>query len=148
MAKNKFHDEILLMETNIDDMTGENFGFLLNLLIDNGALDVYYTSAYGKKNRPLYILSLMIPIDKEEFFAKIIFKYSSSAGIRTQKLNRIIMDREIISVNIDGFNVNIKKLCYYDIVKYYPEWDNCVEVAKKINSTPQDIYNKAISLIK
>lgn len=148
MKKNEYHDEILLMETNIDDMTGENFGFLLNFLMDSGALDVYYTSAYGKKNRPLYILSLMIPVDKEEYFAKIIFKYSSTAGIRIKKIDRIIMNRKIMQVNIDGFIINIKKLIYYDIVKYYPEWDNCVEIAKKINSTPQDVYNRAILLLK
>ena len=47
MKKNEYHDEILLMETNIDDMTGENFGFLLNFLMDSGALDVYYTSIFN-----------------------------------------------------------------------------------------------------
>lgn len=140
-------DKVLLIETNIDDMTGENFGYLLNLLMDNGAIDVSYTSAYGKKNRPLYILSVIVPIGKEKDFAKIIFKNSTTSGIRIQEIDRIIMDRQILKINIDGYNIDVKRLYFEDIEKFSPEWDNCVEVSKKLNITPNDVYNKVMSKI-
>lgn len=141
--KDIYKDEVLLMKTNIDDMSGENFGFLLNALLEMGALDVSYSPAYGKKNRPLYMLTVMLPKESEKDFAKIIFKYSTTAGIRVQSVERLIMGREMMNVYVEGEVVSVKKLYYDDIEKYCPEWDDCVRVSKKLITTPTDIHVKA-----
>lgn len=143
-AENK--DEVLLMKTNIDDMSGENFGFLLNTLMDTGALDVIYSPAYGKKNRPLYMLTVMLPREREKEIAKIIFRYSTTAGIRIQAVDRLVMAREMISVSIEGEPVSVKRLYYNDIEKFCPEWDDCVRVSKKIITTPADVHCRAMLL--
>ena len=143
-AENK--DEVLLMKTNIDDMSGENFGFLLDTLMGKGALDVSYSPAYGKKNRPLYMLTVMLPKEREKEIAKIIFRYSTTAGIRVQTVDRLVMAREMMAVNIEGEQVRVKRLYYDDIEKFCPEWDDCVRVSKKIITTPIDVHCRATLL--
>lgn len=143
-AENK--DEVLLMKTNIDDMSGENFGFLLDTLMGIGALDVSYSPAYGKKNRPLYMLTVMLPKEREKEIAKIIFRYSTTAGIRVQTVDRLVMAREMMAVKIEGESVNVKRLYYDDIEKFCPEWDDCVKVSKKIITTPTDVHCRATLL--
>lgn len=143
-AENK--DEVLLMKTNIDDMSGENFGFLLDTLMGKGALDVSYSPAYGKKNRPLYMLTVMLPKEREKEIAKIIFRYSTTAGIRVQAVDRLVMAREMMAVSIEGEPVRVKRLYYDDIEKFCPEWDDCVRVSKKIITTPIDVHCRATLL--
>ena len=143
-ASNK--DEVLLMKTNIDDMSGENFGFLLNALMETGALDVSYSPSYGKKNRPSYMLTVIAPRNTEKDFAKVIFRYSTTAGIRVQIVDRLVMGREMLTVNVEGQPVKVKRLYYDDIEKFCPEWDDCVKVSKKIITTPTDVHCRATFL--
>ncbi len=61
------------METNIDDCSGEMLGFVLEQLLENGALDVFYTSIFMKKNRPAYRLSVVCLEEQLDVLQKIIF---------------------------------------------------------------------------
>lgn len=139
-------DEIISITSNIDDMTGENFGLLFDILIkQDGVLDVSYTPAYGKKNRPLYILNVLAQIGEEEKIARLIFKNSSTAGLRIRREKRIIMDRNFIEPVVDGQKISVKRLVYGDIEKFYPEWSDCVKAAEKIGRPVAEIYAKALA---
>lgn len=137
-------DEIISITSNIDDMTGENFGRLLDILIKNdNVLDVSYTPAFGKKNRPFYILNVLTKIGTDKQIAEIIFKNSSTAGLRIRQETRIIMDREFIEIVIGGEKISVKHLTYGNINKFYPEWSDCVKASEKTGTPAAEIYTKA-----
>jgi uncharacterized protein (DUF111 family) len=75
-------DEIYVMETHIDDMNPEVFGFLMELLLGAGALDVGYTPIQMKKNRPGIRLTVVSPADKLEELGRIIMIESTAIGVR------------------------------------------------------------------
>jgi len=131
---------IVQMETNIDDMTGESMGSLLNFLMEKGALDVFYTPTIGKKNRPAQKLTLLIRKGEEKTFAKELFSRSSTAGVRFLEIPRIIMDRDFVEADVNGEKIKVKKLTFEDIVKYCPEWDSCVAASEHTGMSADTFY--------
>ena len=140
-------DRIYQISTNIDDMTGEALGFLLDNLLSVGAYDVTYTQATGKKNRPTHIMNIILPFNLKDIIIETVFKFSTTAGVRISEIDRVIMDREFKNVDIQGSSIKVKILKYHDIEKASPEWDDCVAVSKIIDMTPIEVYYKAMSII-
>ncbi|MDP4183326.1 MAG: nickel pincer cofactor biosynthesis protein LarC [Bacillota bacterium] len=124
-------EEIALLETNIDDTTSEILGFTMERLLENGALDVFYTSIYMKKNRPAYILSVLCKKGDEEKFVDIILKETSTIGVRRSIVSRYCMDREVVKVNTQLGDVRVKLSSMGDIKKVAPEYEDCREIARK-----------------
>lgn len=142
------HDEVTSITSNIDDMTGEEFGFLMDRLIKaDGCLDVSYVPAFGKKNRPLYILNVLTKRDAENEIIQTIFKHSSTAGLRVNLEKRAVMGREFVNATVTGENIRVKRLFYGDVEKFYPEWGDCVKAAEKTDKTPREIYMKAVAKV-
>lgn len=147
MTYELYTDKIYQISTNIDDMTGEALGFLLDKLLSVGAYDVTYTQSTGKKNRPTHIMNIILPFNLKDIIIKTIFKYSTTAGIRISEVDRVIMDREFKTIDLFGNSINVKILKYGDIEKVSPEWDDCVSVSKIMDMTPIEVYYKAIGII-
>ncbi|MDE7168974.1 MAG: nickel pincer cofactor biosynthesis protein LarC [Mucispirillum sp.] len=137
-------DNILKIEANIDDMTGEHFGFLLNKLMASNALDVCYIPAFGKKNRPLYILSVMAKSEDRDNLLDIIFKYSSTAGVRIEKIDRITAERDFIEREVMGEKISVKRLVYKNHIRLSPEWDDCIKIGEKHGVSPAEIMRLAL----
>ena len=142
----KHQENVILIECNIDDMSGEFFGDVMGRLFAAGALDVWFTPAYGKKNRPLYQLSLLVNPDDEEPALREIFAHTSAAGVRRRFVNRVVMDRAFIDVEVEGLTIAVKRLAWKDIVKYSPEWDDCAAISRQINRSVAEIYSLARTL--
>ena len=142
-----YTDKIYQISTNIDDMTGEALGFLLDNLLSVGAYDVAYTQATGKKNRPTHIMNIILPFNLKDIIIETVFKFSTTAGIRISEVDRVIMDREFRNIDLFGNNIKVKILKYHDIEKASPEWDDCAAVSKIIDMTPIEVYYKAMSII-
>ena len=142
-----YSDKIYQISTNIDDMTGEALGFLLDNLLSVGAYDVSYTHATGKKNRPTHIINIILPFNLKDIIIETVFKFSTTAGIRILEVDRVIMDREFKNIDLFGNIIKVKILKYGDIEKASPEWDDCVAVSKIIDMTPIEVYYKAIGII-
>ena len=142
-----YTDKIYQISTNIDDMTGEALGFLLDNLLSVGAYDVAYTQATGKKNRPTHIMNIILPFNLKDIIIETVFKFSTTAGIRISEVDRVIMDREFRNIDLFGNNIKVKILKYHDIEKASPEWDDCVAVSKIIDMTPIEVYYKVMSII-
>ncbi len=81
-------DRILELSCNLDDMTGEELGYAMEVLLDAGALDVFYTSIYMKKNRPGILLSCFCSPSEKERFTELIFLHTTTRGIRFQSFSR------------------------------------------------------------
>ena len=102
------HDTILTLETNIDDCSGEALSYTLQQLMDAGALDAFCIPIYMKKNRPAYLLKVICsPADREKL-ESIIFRNTTTIGIRVQELARTKLERKILAVETPWGMADVK----------------------------------------
>lgn len=133
-------DEIVLLETNIDDTTPEILGYTMERLLENGALDVFHTPVYMKKNRPAFILSVISRLEDEEKLVDIIFRETSSIGVRRDVKQRYVMQRELITVNTGFGDSRVKISSYNGFKKAAPEYEDCREIAKSTGMPIERVY--------
>lgn len=137
--KNKKTNEIFLLETNLDDITGEDLGFFMELCMNEGALDVFYTPIYMKKNRPAYKLSVITKRTNVKSMAKLIFKHTTSIGVRFTKYRRFEMDRTFENVETKYGKVTKKILKYEDIEKESYEYEDLKKIATENNMSIEEV---------
>jgi uncharacterized protein (TIGR00299 family) protein len=135
-------ETVTVMETNIDDCSGEVLGSLFTLLKDV-CIDMFFTGVTGKKNRPSVLLTLLCRRENIRKAAELLFYHSSTAGVRYRTEDRIIMDRVFVTSEAFGNEIRVKKLSYGDIIKYSPEWDDCVKYSAEKGIPAMDIYTQA-----
>jgi len=127
------HEEIeeqSLLETNIDDMNPEFYSYIEEQLFEKGALDVFKTPIIMKKGRPAIKLSILVNAQKEKDITDIIFKETTSIGIRKFKVEKVMLARDFKTLKTKYGNVMIKK-SYYEgkLVKYKAEYEDCKKIA-------------------
>ncbi len=133
-------DEISILETNIDNMSPEIMGYTMEKLLDSGALDVYYTPIYMKKNRPSAMLTVLVKCGEEKKISEIIFSETSTLGIRISHSQRLCMDRELVKVNTQYGDVRVKVANIGDIMKFAPEYEDCRSIALKTGMPIKEVY--------
>lgn len=134
-------DCIYKLETNIDDCSGEALGYLMEKLFDKGALDVSYTPVFMKKNRPAYQLNVICNECDMERLEKIIFKGTTTIGIRRIRLERTVLKRELINVNT-SIGSALVKVCYLDMEKrFYPEYQSVSAICDDKDIPYIEAYN-------
>ena len=131
---------IVVMETNIDDCPGEVLGYALERLFENGALDVFYTPIFMKKGRPAYRLTVSCRKDDISKLQNIIFKETTTIGIRYRYESRTELPREIIEVDTKYGKVKAKKVNNNGETYVYPEYESIKEIAKKNDIALKDLY--------
>ena len=133
--KEKASNELKLLETNLDDSTGEILGYVQQSLIAKaGVRDVWATPISMKKDRPGVMLSVLVESSAEAETASFILRETSSLGIRTRTVERIIAERSIeeLSLAIGTCNVKIKSLGG-QVVSASPEFEDCKKIAEQID---------------
>lgn len=135
------HDTILTLETNIDDCTGEALSYTMQQLLDAGALDVFFIPICMKKNRPAQLLKVICKPESRKTMESIIFRNTTTIGIRFQELNRTKLERKIIALETPWGMADVK-CCYYgDETYYYPENDSVCRLAQKNKMGFSEMYN-------
>ena len=142
--ENKERDFIYKLESNVDDCTGESLGYVMESLFNSGARDVHYTPVFMKKNRPAYQLNVICKEEDIEKLEEIIFKETTTIGIRKIKMERSILKREIKTVNTSLGEVQVKICDLSSYKRVYPEYDSIIEICKKYDMSYQDVYNTII----
>lgn len=157
------HDEVYRVDCNLDNITGENFAFLLEELFNAAALDVWYTPIFMKKNRPAYQLSLLCCAADLDKFSAIIFKHSKTLGLRYSKWQRNMLEREILKYEVDlEFNEAAKqaaedsdflalqaKIAYLDGKEdLRPEYEAVANFARKLQIPYAEAYAAVLDLAK
>lgn len=135
--------ELRLLQTNIDDMNPEIYGYLMEQLFSVGALDVWLTPIQMKKNRPGTILSALAPIDKEPDVAEWMLRETSTLGVRSQAFSRYEAGRRTQSfdTSLGSVTVKIKELGGH-IVSFAPEYEDCRRLALDTGLPLQEIYRR------
>ncbi len=136
---------VVLMETNIDDMNPEFFGSVMTRLFAAGALDVFMTPIYMKKNRPATLLGVVARRSDEAELAKIILSETSTLGLRVQPVYRYEAQRELRSVETPFGKLTVKvKLLDGRAVQAQPEYDQCQAAAQAHNVPVGEVYLAAL----
>lgn len=105
---------VTVLETNVDDCSGEQLGYAMECLLREGALDTSCIPVYMKKNRPAYMLQVICRPKDEEKMETVIFRETTSIGLRKYREERSILPREIITVTLpDGQEVRVKKCSHH-----------------------------------
>jgi len=138
----KYTDTINVLETNIDDCSGEILGYVMDRLFENGAKDVFYTSIHMKKNRPAYKLTVLCFDEEVEKLEDIIFSETTSIGIRKRKEERVCLKRNMTEVSTKYGNVKAKAVFVNDCKRFYPEYESVKDVAKKNNLPLYVVFNE------
>ena len=122
--------QVVLLETNLDDATGEMLGYVHERLFAIGALDVWHTPIQMKKNRPGVLLSALVPQDLEPAAADLILAETPTLGVRTRLVDRHVAARESRSMSTDLGTVSVKiKSLRGRPVSVSPEFDDCRRIA-------------------
>ncbi len=132
--------EIAVMETNIDDTTGEILGYTAEKLIQNGALDVFFTPIYMKKGRPAYRLTVACRKENIEKLQTIIFRETTTIGIRYRYEKRNVLPREKVEVNTEYGLVQAKQVKLGEETYTYPEYESLKKIAEEQNIPLKDLY--------
>lgn len=132
-----------MVECNIDDMRGEEFQLLMERLLEEGALDVFYTSIHMKKDRPATKISVLCAFDVLENIKKTIFLNSSTIGVRYYEISREKLERreEIVICKYGDVPVKISYLNGEEI-RVKPEYDICKYIAKERGIEINKVYNE------
>lgn len=135
-------DVICRLETNIDDCQGEAFGYVMDKLFQAGARDVNYIPVFMKKNRPAYQLNVICTPEDVEKMENIIFKETTTIGIRKQMMERRVLPREskMQETNLGCAKV---KICMLPdgTRRIYPEYDSTAMLAEKNGISYQEAYD-------
>lgn len=118
------HDTILSMETNIDDCSGEAIAYTLQQLLEAGARDAFCIPIYMKKNRPAQLLKVLCDEKDQKQMEAIIFRNTTTIGIRTQKMVRTLLDRRILALETPWGMADVKCCTYENETFCYPENDS------------------------
>lgn len=136
------HGELVLLETNIDDSTPEVLGYLMELLFEQGALDVWFTPIQMKKNRPAVMLSVLGPAHTEAVLTDTIMRESSTLGIRSRYISRHMAHREITKIDTSLGRVQVKiKRFMKNVVSVSPEYEDCRRIARELNKPLQEVFS-------
>ena len=122
-------DEIMVLETNLDDCTGEMLGAAMEILMENGALDAFYTPIFMKKNRPAWCLTVLARPEDAEKMERLIFLHTTTIGIRRHLDQRRILKREKAVVPTAYGELQVKRVVLEDGYRDYPEYESAKKLA-------------------
>ncbi len=144
-VKDAAQPRVTVIECEIDDMNPQIFGIAMDKLYAAGALDVFYVPVQMKKNRPGTLMTVIAPPEKRSTLADIIFRETTTIGLRHHEVNREVLAREIVEV-VTPIGAVRFKLARRDgrVVNAIPEFEDCARLAAAHNLSVKDVQAMAI----
>ncbi len=133
-------DIIWKLETNIDDCSGEALGYVMERLFEAGARDVHYTPVFMKKNRPAWQLNVICAGEDIEKLERIIFRETTTIGIRRVEMERTVLKREERMVSTALGEARVKVCQAEGVVRFYPEYDSVSRLARESGTPFAQVY--------
>ena len=135
-------DEILELNCNIDDMTGEAMGFALEQLMEHSALDAFTVPIGMKKSRPGVMLTVLCKEANKEEMVRLIFQHTTTLGIREKRCQRHILDRRMESVDTPYGKVHRKISTGYGVQRTKYEYNDLARIAREQNLSLFEVLDK------
>ena len=139
-------DTVVVLETNLDDMRPEGLGYLMERLLEAGALDVVFLPAQMKKNRPGVQVQVIGRPEQKDPLMEIMVQETTTLGIRFRYSRRMVLERNQEAVESPWGKITVKRVVREKSSRLVPEYDVCREIALKNNIPLRDIYQWIESL--
>jgi uncharacterized protein (DUF111 family) len=133
-------ERLLIVETNLDDVSPQIVGHLMERAFERGALDCFFTPVQMKKNRPGVLISILCrPQDRETFY-QLLFNETTTLGVRSHEVERRALPRETVLVQTEYGAIRVKVARTQGrIVNATPEYDDCRAAARKFDAPLRDV---------
>jgi len=135
-------DEVVELICNLDDMTPEAVAFAQQLLLDEGALDVYTMPIGMKKGRTGVLFTCMCKSDLKDKMVQLIFKHTTTLGLRENISRRYVLNREFNDVQTEYGSVRIKTAHGYGVTKSKPEYEDIAKIARDKGLSLAEVVNR------
>ncbi|MCX7681009.1 MAG: nickel pincer cofactor biosynthesis protein LarC [Anaerolineae bacterium] len=136
-------ERVVLLQCNLDDVTGEILGYTMEQLFASGALDVWFTPIQMKKNRPATVLSALTTPERVTALTQIILRETPTLGLRILPVERVVADRRIVEVATPWGKVRVKeKWLGGERVAISPEYEDCARLAREHGVPLQQVLQK------
>jgi pyridinium-3,5-bisthiocarboxylic acid mononucleotide nickel chelatase len=137
---------VTVIEANIDDLNAQVFGYLMEKALAAGALDIFYTPVQMKKNRPGVLLTLLCNPPDRERMTEIIFRETTTLGVRYRNEQREILRREFVTVETEYGQIRIKvsRAQNGQVMNVSPEFEDCRAAAEKQGVGLRDVQTAAL----
>ena len=127
-------ERLWMIETNMDDISPQILGHVMERAFDLGALDCYFTSVQMKKNRPGVLLSILSRAEQRPALTDLLFSETTTLGIRAYEIERRALERKIVAVETQYGPIDVKVAQLNGhVVKAMPEYEQCREAARRAN---------------
>ncbi|MBU3127408.1 nickel pincer cofactor biosynthesis protein LarC [Clostridium tagluense] len=137
--EDKVFEEIV--ECNIDDMNPELYEYIIDKLFNEGALDVYLIPIIMKKGRPGVKISVLCQASKLEKMKEVLFRETSTFGVRSFKVDKTMLQREFVKVNTSYGEINLKEAYYKgEKIKSKLEYEECKKIAEDRGISLREVY--------
>ena len=142
----RWQDNVVLLETNLDNATGEQLGFAMERLFEAGAFDVWHTPIQMKKNRPGVLLSALGPASLESRLAEVFLRDTPTLGVRVRPVGRYVADRDTVTVETEYGPMRLKrKWLAGEVVSAAPEYEDVAAAARERGMGWQAVAEAAAS---
>lgn len=135
--------DCVVVETNLDDMTGEALGYAMECLFESGALDVFFTPIFMKKNRPAYKLTVLCRESNVPAIERTIFKETTGIGLRKYAAARTVLDRAAGQVETPYGQIAVKSAAGCGVSGQKPEYESVRAAARQTGASFRDVYTSA-----
>lgn len=141
-AKVTADNGLWVVEANLDDMSPEWSGYLADRLREEGAVEVYFTPVIMKKGRPGFLITALVPAPYLEVCTSVLFRESTTTGLRFYPVQRKVLPRGIKEVIVDGEKVRVKVVSEEGRLRVKPEYEDCRRLAEKWCQPLPEIYQR------
>lgn len=137
-------DQLLVLEANLDDASGQVLGHVCKLLLEAGARDVFTVPIYMKKNRPATLIIVLAPPELREAMEEILFRETTTFGVRSHLAQRRILAREMVTVTTQFGDIRVKVgKRAGQLVRVTPEYEDCRAAAERSGQPLIDVIEAA-----
>ncbi|MEM9006629.1 MAG: nickel insertion protein, partial [Cyanobacteria bacterium P01_F01_bin.86] len=140
-------ESVIVLETQVDDLSPQAIGYLYNCLLKSGALDVFTQSVMMKKSRPGHLITVITYPENTEACEQILLRETTTLGVRQTQQTRLRLRREIVSLDMPLGIVRMKVAFAPNgagLLKAHPEYEDCAALARQHNLPWQMVHNQAL----
>ena len=134
-------DQVIQLETTIDDLNPQVYESVMARLFENGALDVTLTPTIMKRTRPGTLLTVLAPPERAGVLTQTLFRETTTLGVRHQIINRVTLPRSMKTIRLPQGRVRVKIVHVGKTVTYRPEFQDCQTIAQKTGRPVQDVID-------
>ena len=138
-------ERLVIVETNIDDMSPQMFGYVMDKAFELGALDCYFTPVQMKKNRPGTLVSILCKPARQTTLCEMLLVETTTLGVRSYEVERVALQRAIVTVKTPYGAIDIKEASIDGrLLRAMPEYEQCRRAAQEAGVTLREVEQSAL----